>query len=114
MKKFFYNVEATIRPVGGFVLTKPFFGFVDIDTSKPLDHQVFDEVLARASSEQFTVLDDMTINALNSIELDSSNHTDRVLELFRIYVNNDEYYGGMNTNAYVQKELNKLGLSLYG
>ena len=56
----------------------------------------------------------LTINltAFSPLELDSSNHTEKLIELWRIERTAGEYYGGMNTNAYINKELAKLGITL--
>lgn len=109
MKKFFYHCDFTAIEHGN-ITEKFVWGIAEFNLDMPITEQMISII---QKNPAFDYMGNLQVTALNPIELDSSNHTDRVLELFRIYVNNREYYGGMNTNAYVQKELNKLGLSLY-
>lgn len=54
----------------------------------------------------------VNVMALSPLELDSSNHTEKLIELWRIERTAGEYYGGKNTNDYINKELAKLGITL--
>ncbi|WJT09249.1 hypothetical protein [Vibrio harveyi] len=108
MKKFFYCADYTGRE-NGIVTSKFIWGIYDFNLNEPLEYQII-RLISNNTNIEF--MGNLKVTAFNPVELDSSNHTDRVMELFRIWVNNREYYGGMNTNAYVNKELAKLGLSL--
>ena len=109
MRAFFYNARFVAK-CGENVQKTSAWGTAKFDLSIPLDQQVEAEILRRGSYSE--IIGPLNVTACTPLELDSSNHTEKLIELWRIERNEGEYYGGMNTDAYINKELAKLGITL--
>ena len=110
MKSYFYN--ASFAGKNGEDIQKTYaWGTAQFDISIPLEPQVAAEI-ERRSNYGTKVMGPLNIAALTPLESDSSNHTEKLIELWRIERTAGEYYGGKNTNAYINEELAKLGIKL--
>lgn len=109
MKSFFYNVSFVAK-FGENVQKTTAWGTAKFDTSIPLEYQIRRELDGRGITS--LALGSINITAFTPLELDSSNHTEKLIELWRIERTAGEYYGGKNTGVYINEELAKLGIHL--
>ena len=109
MKSFFYNVSFVAK-FGENVQKTTAWGTAKFDTSIPLEPQIKRELDDRGTAS--LIIGPVNVTAFTPLELDNSNHTEKLVELWRIERTAGECYGGMSTNAYIDKELAKLGVTL--
>ncbi|KFA99454.1 hypothetical protein [Vibrio sp. ER1A] len=111
MKKCFFSALVTYEERRtGIWKEAPISGIESFDLSENIADQVTS--IFREYEPDATLISKIHIQSFNPVELDSNNHTERLIELWRIERTSGEYYGGLQTKSYVNIQLEKLGIVL--